>query len=520
MSKITSYFALKRKSPEFGDDDIADIVGKKLNRTEAYGVIQNHWRPNDGYTFQSKLIGGKNRKPQLSWFKEFPSMTYSKKENGIFCVHCVLFVTGAVGKGQHQIPKSFVSKPFVNWKDFKEQANNHLKHAYHKDAIQIVSSFSSNFSSVVSKMDGQAKTAETNARKQLLSIIKCLKFCSTKRLPLRGTDDNQPFTMKDDPSEGVLRGLLKLIGPSDEGVKCLLDAPRNAQYISGTIQNEVIHIMAKEVLKQVVEDINSAKCFALLADETGTHSKEFLSICIRFVDQKTMQIREEFIGFYHAKEVTGEALASYLLQRLPALGIDMGKMVAQGYDGAANMCGKDKGVSTRIQKIYKAADYYHCPNHGLNLVMNKASEIIHIKNVIDMAKDCAVYFRAAVKTPVLAKHADILYKKRKDGLDANSRSKKKTIPKFCATRFVERHESILTMKELFPAVIDALEELVEARNDADAQKFLDYFYSADKAFALIVAEAVARPLKSLSEVLQQTTLELLSAFEYIENVKK
>ena len=84
---------------------------------------------------------------------------------------------------------------------------------------------------------------------------------------------------------------------------------------------------------------------------------EEISICVRFVqrgeDDKTVQVREEFLGFVQAKSTTGRALAEKFLETQKEYGLDVDRMCAQGYDGAANMAGAYRGVQTTSGSAYQ-----------------------------------------------------------------------------------------------------------------------------------------------------------------------
>jgi hypothetical protein len=84
----------------------------------------------------------------------------------------------------------------------------------------------------------------------------------------------------------LLRAVLSLLSDADEDVRLLLNAPDNANYLSPQIQNEMITILGNTVLKKVVEEINQSLCITLMADETGTHAREYLSICIRHLSEE------------------------------------------------------------------------------------------------------------------------------------------------------------------------------------------------------------------------------------------
>ena len=74
---------------------------------------------------------------------------------------------------------------------------------------------------------------------------------------------------------------------------------RNATYISPKIQNEIINIIAYDVL-------------------------EFLE-------------REEFLEFGKCTRVTGEAIANQIIHIIEKAGLDITDCRGQGYNGASNM---------------------------------------------------------------------------------------------------------------------------------------------------------------------------------------
>lgn len=62
--------------------------------------------------------------------------------------------------------------------------------------------------------------------------------------------------------------------------KHLLEAPNNATYLSGKMQNEIISVCGLTIQKQIASKINRAKFFSVLADETADVSGvEQFSIC-------------------------------------------------------------------------------------------------------------------------------------------------------------------------------------------------------------------------------------------------
>ena len=109
--------------------------------------------------------------------------------------------------------------------------------------------------------------------------------------------------------------ILKLLSQTNKTLKEHLTCPvaRNATYISPKIQNEIINIIAYDVLqKYLIDEIKTAKFFTILADEVESHHVEQLPLCIRFVDDKK-NICEVFLEFGKSTRVTGEAIAYQII---------------------------------------------------------------------------------------------------------------------------------------------------------------------------------------------------------------
>ena len=73
------------------------------------------------------------------------------------------------------------------------------------------------------------------------------------------------------------------------------------------MQNELIETCGEIVLKKVVQNVNCARYFSVMADETADASKkEQFSLCVRYVhceegQPENISVREDFLGF---QEVT------------------------------------------------------------------------------------------------------------------------------------------------------------------------------------------------------------------------
>ena len=180
------------------------------------------------------------------------------------------------------------------------------------------------------------QTIERN-RHMLKAIIDVIVLCGQQNFALRGHVTRTrnflsllQFRAKTDP-------LLALH---------LQNNDNRAKYTSPRIQNELTELCPDYIRKSLVKDCNRAKFDALLVDEaTDASTMEQISICVRFVDRKdedsTLEVREEFLGFVEAESTKAAVLAEKFMTTQAELGIETCKMRAQGYDGAANMAGRE-----------------------------------------------------------------------------------------------------------------------------------------------------------------------------------
>ena len=165
----------------------------------------------------------------------------------------------------------------------------------------------------------------------------------------------------------AIRGQVDVTGNLYQLMKCRCeDVPplyrwlENKDYQSTEIVNELINLMAKEVLHGLVSDINSVMYFSLIADETRDISgKEQLAITIRWVNDN-YDVFEDLIGLAAEDEMDADFLVSIIKLTLESWGIKLEKYCGQAYDGAANMAGHLNGVAARIKRDEPRALFVHC----------------------------------------------------------------------------------------------------------------------------------------------------------------
>ena len=126
--------------------------------------------------------------------------------------------------------------------------------------------------------------------------------------------------------------------------------------------------------------------------------------------------------------------------------------------------------------------YTHCCNHVLNLVISTSSQLPVIRNAMTAISDICVFLSvSAQRVSIFQDNVE-----REVSGSASSRQKLKPI---CATRWEERHDSIIIFVTLLPAVVSTLEELQQENKQVEAAtKAATLLNSVQKCTFLIAAQ--------------------------------
>ena len=130
------------------------------------------------------------------------------------------------------------------------------------------------------------------------------------------------------------------------------------------IQNEILQVMAMQILRQLTASIQSTKFTVMVDETTDVSTTEQVVIVFRWVDS-SLEVHEDFVGLYWSDSITADSLVSiinYVLLRFNHKEICR----EQCYDGASNMKGHISGVSAQLLQEKPRAIYTHCYGHSLN----------------------------------------------------------------------------------------------------------------------------------------------------------
>lgn len=307
---------------------------------------------------------------------------------------------------------------------------------------------------IILQVDQHKREEAEKNRGKLLPIIQTVRFCGRQQLPPRGHTDSGRIEL-DEPEEndGNFRSLLRYRANfGDNNLKeQLKTSSANVMYTSPTIQNEIIEIFGTSIQTHIRRSVSKCGFFPGLADETKDISKtEQFSLCVRYIDEDKMKLREDFLTFVPVHDVTGAALANVIQETLHSLNFDLSKMRGQGCDGAAVMRGQFRGVQARILESFPKAVYTHCVSHSLNLCLCDASKVKSIRNSFGTLIETCNFFHFS------SKRNEALRRKITELKPTAGGWKLKTL---CETRWVQRHEAVFVFKEFLEPVVATVEDI-------------------------------------------------------------
>ncbi|XP_060845757.1 52 kDa repressor of the inhibitor of the protein kinase-like [Rhopalosiphum padi] len=438
---------------------------------------------------------GHKRSFQIELLNKQNWLAYSRNREGAFCKVCVLFGPkfGGIGGQRLGVLKEI---PMIKYKDALHDFKIHMEREYHKTAIvrslEFIKCFKGKQKPIEIQLDDQLNETVKQNKKKLIPIIKTIIFCGRHNISIRGHRDDVNLSnlisndqAKNNFNIGIFKELLMFrIDAGDVDLRNHLEpAPKNATFVSKTIQNNLIDICGSIITDKLIKEVNECKFFSILCDETSDLSHiEQMSLSIRYVDLKSCLIKENFICFVPVYECTGENLANTIVQKLKEIDLSLEFLRGQGYDGEANMSGKYRGVQARILNLQPKSKKY------LTLCVILPKELIYLKKKINA---------------ILPSSKSVL------------------LVKLCETRWVESHEAIIRFSDMLIPIVQFLEDMT-VNTDGNILSKCNGLLHSILTFEFILALEVAVEILSLtlpiSRKLQDPGLDLTKCIEIIQTV--
>ena len=142
-------------------------------------------------------------------------------------------------------------------------------------------------------------------------------------------------------------------------------------------------------------------------DETSDISRtEEVSLCLRCIING--ETKETFVGFFATASTEGEVLYELAKTAINKLDLRLENIIAEYFDGAANMNGIRKGLASRMKECSPLGIYAHCYGHLLNLALQDTmTEIETLRNVLGTIQSLYNFLHGNTKRHALFKVIEI-----------------------------------------------------------------------------------------------------------------
>ena len=267
---------------------------------------------------------------------------------------------------------------------------------------------------------------------------------------------------------------------------------RSDRYTSPQIQNELIKVMAVNVLREIVAFVKDTKYFSIMADEvTDVSNKEQVVVCLR---------SENFVGIHCVDSIGSDTLVATLKDTLIRMNVPISNCRGQCYDGAANMCRIRKGVAAQISSEEPRSIFIHCYGHALNLA---AGETIKSNKILRDTLDTTFEISKLIK---YSPRRDAIFHKLKAEMAPDG-------PGFrtlCPTRWTVRAPSLESVIKNFPVLQGLWEEARDIVKDSETRARIigvqSMMMTFDYLFGLVLGERILKHTDNLSKTLQNPAL--------------
>lgn len=366
-------------------------------------------------------------------------LIYSPTSKRVYCFYCKLF-----NRNQNK----FSGEGFNDWKNPNDIGDHEKLASHRKAAVDYVSRCRTS-GRVDKELMKQLEEEKQYWRNVLKRVVAVTSFLCERGLAFRG--DNEIIASS---HNGNFLGIIELLSKFDPFLRNHIQnyahkGSGSTSYLSKTVYEEVVLLMAEKVSSVIVDEIKDAIYFSVSVDSTPDVSHvDQLTVIVRYVPSKTYEPVERFLTLLPISGHTGILLANTLLQFLEKKGINIKFCRGQSYDNASNMSGKYEGMQAKIKEVCPQAEYVPCAAHSLNLVGVAAVNCcVKAASFFDFLNNIYTFFAAST-----ARWAFLL-----SHLDAKS-----TVPKNPSqTRWSARADATAAVVHSYEQFLKALKTLAD-----------------------------------------------------------
>lgn len=386
-------------------------------------------------------------------------LVYTETSKCLYCYVCRLF--------SKQV--TLMSKGTNDWKNIHRKLSEHENSRDHISSICMLL----DRSKIAGRIDIAEEKLILNEKKYwkevLKRVIATIKYLATYSLAFRGT--NEVFFKE---CNGNYIGALEYLAEFDPFLKEHLKKYANlgkgcVSYMSSTICDEFINLIANNLRNKIINEIKEAKYYSIIIDSTPDQSHiDQLTVVVRYV--LPSGVKERFLCFLPITSHTGKHLEEVIFAYFSELGIDIKDCRGQSYDNASNMSGKYNGLQSRIKQHSPSADFIPCASHSLNLIGNTAAECcIEAVEFFRVVQEVYVFFSSSTH--------------RWNMLQDCCKTKHLTVKRLSDTRWSARSDAVTALQQNYQEIKKTLllfiqnkdEKLVVQAEATGLHKKLDNF---------------------------------------------
>lgn len=317
------------------------------------------------------------RKMKNNEVKERNWLVYSESKDSVFCGPCLAF-------GSIENRTQFDEEGFNDWKNAEVRVAQHENSLNHKSCILALRARGMIHGNIQSCLTAQLNEEISYWKNILKRVVAVIKGLASRGLAFRGSNEKfgdqhsgNYFSFLDINSRSIM--LLELIAEFDPLLTKYIERYANqgsgtTSYLSKTVCDEFIYLMAEKVLIYISDEIKKAKYFSLIVDSTpDTAHIDQLTLVIRYVLDNSEPC-ERFIKFLLSVGHKAQEMFDAITIELEKLNINLKDCRGQSYDNASNMSGIYNGLQAKIQEQAPFAMFGPCAAHSLNLVGTSAAE--------------------------------------------------------------------------------------------------------------------------------------------------
>lgn len=194
----------------------------------------------------------------------------------------------------------------------------------------------------------------------LKRVVSTIVTLTTRGLALRGENSKIGSV-----HNGNFLGCLELIAEFDPFLRKHLAkfgnvGHGNCNYLSNTICEELVVLMAKRVSKTIIDETKRSKYYSIIIDLAPDVSHiDQLAFLVRYISPEGIP-SERFLKYIPSAGHKYMNLEMAVISTLEEHNLDITVCRGQSYDNASNMSGAYSGLQARIKSHNKLVEYVPC----------------------------------------------------------------------------------------------------------------------------------------------------------------